>query len=71
MKIVDALGIDDILKKHLTGSETDQVIAIATSKIVRTLPLSSIETWIEGTSIFTDVELKSQRISELMDKIGS
>jgi hypothetical protein len=71
MKIVDALGIDDILKKHLTVSETDQVIAIAVSKIVRPLPLSSIETWIEGTSISMDVGLKSQRISELMDRIGS
>ena len=72
MSIVDALGIGDMLKKHLTEKESREIIAIAISKIVRPLPLSSMDTWFEGTSLSRSmkVDLKSQRISELMDKIG-
>ena len=42
------------------------------SKIVRALPVSSIDIWFEGTSLSgtMNVHLKSQRISELLDRIG-
>ena len=72
MKIVNDMGIVDMLKKHLTETESKEIIAIAVSKIVRPLPLASIDTWFEGTSLSRtmNVDLKSQRISDLLDRIG-
>ena len=73
MKIVNDMGIVDMLKKHPTETESKEIIAIAVSKIVRPLPLSSIDTWFEGTSLSRtlSLDLKSQRISDLLDRIGS
>ena len=51
MKIVRNMGIEEMLKKHLTETESREIIAIAVSKIVRSLPLASIGTWFEGTSL--------------------
>jgi transposase len=71
--ITKAFGIEEMLNKHLTEYESMQVIAMAISKIVRPLPASSLETWFDGTSLSRSmkVTLESQRISELLDKIGS
>ena len=73
MKIVNDLGIVDMLKKHLTEAESMEIIAIAVSKLIRPLPLASIDTWFEGTSLSRtmNADLKSQRISDLLDRIGS
>ena len=72
MKIVNDLGIVDILKKHLTEAESMEIIAIAVSILIRPLPLASIGTWFEGTSLSRtmNADLKSQRISDLLDRIG-
>ena len=72
MKIVGEMGIEEMLEKHLTETESKEIIAIAVSKIVRPLPLSSIDAWFSGTSLSRtlSVDLKSQRISELLDRIG-
>ena len=72
MNIVNYIGIEDMLKKHLSETESREIIAIAVSKIVRPLPVSSIDTWFEGTSPSRtmDVVPKPQRISELLDRIG-
>ncbi len=61
-----------MLKKHLTDMESRVIIAIAVSKIVRPLPLASIGTWFDGTSLYRTmgVDLKSQRILELLDRMG-
>jgi hypothetical protein len=72
MKIVENLGIEDMLKKYLTDTEAKELIAIAISKIIRPLHISSINTWFEGTSLSVNmnINLKSQRVSELLEKIG-
>ena len=72
MKIVRDMGIEEMLEKHITEMESREIIAIAVSKIVRPLPLASIDAWFDGTSLSRtmDVDLKSQRISELLDRIG-
>ncbi len=72
MKVVKEMGIEEMLKKHLTETESREIIAVAVSKIVRPLPLASIGTWFEGTSLSRtmDVDLKLQRISDLLDRIG-
>lgn len=73
MKIVGDMGIEELLERHLTETESKEIIAIAVSKIVRPLPLASIDTWFEGTSLSRTMndDLKSQWISELLDRIGS
>ncbi len=72
MKIVRDIGIEEMLEKHITEMESREIIAIAVSKIVRPLPLASIDTWFDGTSLSgtMEVDLRSQRISELLDRIG-
>jgi hypothetical protein len=73
MKIVRDMGIEEMLEKHITETESREIVAIAVSKIVRPLPLASIDTWFDGTSLSRTlgVDLRSQRISELLDRIGS
>ena len=72
MRIVRDLGIEDILKLHLTEPETWHILALAISKVVRPLPQASISTWYEGThlSVLMPASLTSQRNSDLMEKIG-
>ena len=72
MKIVKEIGIADMLERHLIESESKEIIAFAVSKIVRPLPLTYIDTWFEGTSLSRtlDVDLKSQSISDFLDRIG-
>ncbi|MCL4356968.1 MAG: transposase [Candidatus Thermoplasmatota archaeon] len=72
MKIVNDLGIVDMLMKHLTESESREIISIAVSKIIRPLPLASIDTWFDGTSLSRtmNADLKSKRISDLLERIG-
>ena len=72
MKIVRDMGIEEMLEKHITETESREIVAIAVSKIVRPLPLASIDTWFDGTSLSRTlrVDLKSQRISDLLDRIG-
>ena len=73
MGIVNAFGIEEMLRKHLTENESMQLIAMAVSKVVRPLPASSLDTWFEGTSLSRsmNVNLESRRMSELLDRIGS
>ncbi len=73
MKITESMGLKDMLKTYLTEDESNRVMALALSKIVRPLPQNSIQSWYEGTYMSTVIpaNLSSQRNSELMEKIGS
>jgi len=73
LSIVESFGMKDILNRYLTHEETQRILALAISKVVRPLPMSSISSWYDGTylSVIMPASLRSQRISELMDKIGS
>jgi hypothetical protein len=42
MKIVNASGIEEMLRKHHTGNESMQITTMAVSKVVRTLPAGSL-----------------------------
>ena len=72
MRVVSDMGIEDILKLHLTEPEARHVLALARSKVVRPLPQLSISTWYEGThlSVLMPANLTSRRNSDLMEKIG-
>ena len=73
LKIVAELGLQEMLQAHLTPQETNRIIALSMCKIVRPLPMTSIQTWYEGTylSELLPANLSSQRNSELMHKIGT
>ncbi len=73
MKIIESYGLIEMLKHYLTEDETNRVLALAVSKIVRPLPQKSIQTWYDGTylSVTMSANITSQRNSELMNKIGS
>lgn len=73
LSIVESFGIKEILNRYLAEDETQRILALAISKVVRPLPMSSIPLWYEGTylSVTMPAGLRSQRISELMEKIGS
>jgi hypothetical protein len=43
MKIVRDIGIEELLEKHITETESREIIVIAVSKIVRPLLLASID----------------------------
>lgn len=66
-------SLEELLSKHLTEHESKQLLAMAISKIVSPLPLSSLKIWYDGTSLSRSlgVEMKSRRIGELLDKIGT
>ncbi|MCL4480523.1 MAG: hypothetical protein M1113_03440 [Candidatus Thermoplasmatota archaeon] len=71
--IVNAIGIEEMLKKHLTENEAVQIVAMAISKVARPLPVSSLETGFEDTSLSRSMNVKnleSRRISDLLDKIS-
>ena len=72
MKVVRNMGIEEMLKRRLSETESGEIITIAVSKIVRSLPLASVGTWFDGTSLSRkmDVDLKSQRILDILDRIG-
>ena len=73
MKIAESMGLRNMLKTHLTEDESNRVMAFALSKIVRTLPQNSIQSWYEGTCMSTimPANLSSKRNSELLEKIDS
>ena len=73
LAIVNQIGLPGMLESYLTKEESRKILAMAISKVVRPLPMSSIQTWYEGTYLSTlfPVNIDSRRNSELMDKIGS
>ena len=73
MEIVRELGLNEMLLEHLTPQEMNRMIALSLCKIVRPLPMDSIQTWFDGTYLSEEMpaNISSQRNSELMEKIGS
>jgi transposase len=73
LSMVREIGMLEMLQEHLSREDAQKILAIAISKVVRPLPMRSIETWYDGTYLSTlfPVNLHSQRISELMQRIGS
>jgi hypothetical protein len=59
MEIVNAIGNEEMLKKHLTENEAMQIVAMAISKVARPLPVSSLETWFNGISLSRSMNVKT------------
>ncbi len=65
MRIVDAYSIREMLEPYLNGDEINRLLALAISKIVRPLPMRSMQAWYEGTnlSVILPANITSQRNS--------
>ena len=72
MDIVSAYSLDEMLMKYVTESECNAILSLSIAKVVRPLPIRSTGSWYEGTylSKVLPADLSSQRISELLEKIG-
>lgn len=73
LDIVKECGIKRLLDKYLTEDESNAILSLAIAKVVRPLPLRSIGSWYEGTYLSKafPADMSSQRVSELLDKIGA
>ncbi|MGC8563034.1 MAG: hypothetical protein ACP5NO_07595 [Thermoplasmata archaeon] len=73
LDIVKECGMKRLLDKYLTEDESNAVLSLAIAKVVRPLPLRSIGSWYEGTYLSKafPADMSSQKISQLLDKIGT
>jgi transposase len=72
-EIIQDLHLDDYLKGTATEQDAQTILALALNRIVRPMAMHSIQTWYEETSLILDnpeLQLNSQRISELLSEIG-
>jgi len=73
IKIIEEFKIAEILGEYLNDIETQTVLAIALNRVTHPLALKHIGTWYEGIYLYdkaTPVEMSSQRLSRLLEKIG-
>jgi transposase len=72
--VMHALKLDQYLHTLLTDTEVAMVTAMSFNRLIRPLAMNHISTWYSGTALVLDdpkVSLSGQRISELLEKIGS
>ena len=71
--IADDLGLNRYLEKLLSDSEAAMVRALAFNRIIRPTAMKNVDSWYEGTSLaieYPDINLSSQRVSELLSRLG-
>lgn len=72
--ILHELKLDQYLHTLLTDTEVAMVTTMTFNRLIRPLAMNHINTWYSGTTLVLDdpnVSLSGQRISELLEKIGS
>ncbi len=71
LRVIDNLGIRNIMMKHVSESEVNSILAVAMNRVIRRLPLSNIRSWYEDSYVSIDhkASLSSQNLSSLMEKI--
>jgi len=73
-KIVEDLSVLEILDSLFNETERDTVLALVYNRILRPTAMCNVQSWFEGSALClsnSDLPLSSQRISELLEKIGS
>lgn len=71
--IMDELNLDRHLSSLLSPSEASMVRALAFNRIIRPTSMNNVDSWYEGTSLALEspqINLTSQRISELLGRLG-
>ncbi len=74
LKIIETLGLEDLLSRVLPKEHIWTALGIAMNYVIKPLASSHILSWYEGTIIsemHPDLPLSSQSISKLFDFIGS
>ncbi len=74
IKLIEELGIKEILSELLSPQQADALVAIALNRAVNPVAMMNIATWYEGVYFYssdTAVHLNSQRLSRMIEKIGS
>ena len=71
--IIDKFHLRDILMERLSGEDASAVLAMAMNKVLRPMALTNISGWYESSylSMSTDLDLSSQNLSRLLDRIGN
>ena len=73
-RVVQDLQLDQHLRTILSASDATMVTALAFNRILRPMAMKDVGTWYAGTSLALDsppIILTGQRISELLDRIGT
>jgi len=73
LQVIDECHMDQYLNSLLSSEEVSVVLALSINRVVRPVAMHSIRTWYDGTTLYLDnphLPLASQRISELLQKIG-
>ena len=68
------LKLDQYLHGLLNDTEVAMVTALAYNRVLRPLAMQHVETWYTGTVLSLDdpkISLSGQRISELLERIGT
>ena len=72
--IMQELKLDQYLHGLLNDTETAMVTALAFNRVLRPLAMQHVDTWYAGTALSLDdpkISLSGQRISELLERIGT
>lgn len=72
--VTQELKLDQYLHALLSDTEVAMVTAMTFNRLIRPLAMNHIDTWYSGTALVLNdpkISLSGQRISELLDKIGS
>jgi transposase len=71
--IMEGLELNDYLENILTPNDASMVRALAFNRIIRPMAMNKVDSWYEGTSLALEspqVNLSSQRVSELLSRLG-
>ncbi|MDO9033766.1 MAG: IS1634 family transposase, partial [Methanoregula sp.] len=72
--ILHELKLDQCLHGLLNDTDTAMVTALAFNRVLRPLAMQHVDTWYAGTALSLDdpkISLSGQRISELLERIGT
>ena len=71
--IMEELNLDRHLANLLPSSEVSMIRALAFNRIIRPTAMKNVDSWYDGTSLaleFPQINLTSQRVSELLCRLG-
>jgi transposase len=72
-KVTDDLSITALLSSFFSEANSKTVLALAYNRILRPTAMQNVQPWYEGSALYLedkDLPLSSQRISELLARIG-
>ncbi len=67
------LNLDRYLENLLPPTEASMIRALAFNRIIRPTAMKNVDSWYEGTALALEspqIDLASQRISELLCRVG-